>query len=64
MTKRKKSPNNSEFLTVGQVASLMQVREVTVRLWLQRKLLRGVKIGHGWRVHRSAIEEYSQGKNS
>lgn len=36
----------------------MQVREITVRLWLRRKLIRGVKIGHSWRIPREAIQEF------
>ncbi len=54
-------PNNAEFLTPSQVAVLFQVREITVRLWLRRQLIRGVKIGHTWRVPRAAIDEFRNG---
>lgn len=47
------------YLTPRQVAELFQVRELTVRLWLRRRLLKGVKIGHLWRIPRRAVEEFS-----
>lgn len=52
-----KTPNSSEFLTPAQVAVAFQVKEATVRLWLVRKLIRGVKIGHTWRVPRTVLDE-------
>ena len=56
------SLSNLQFLTPRQVAAVYQVKEVTVRTWLRRKLIKGVKIGHSWRIPRSAIEEEG-GKN-
>ena len=56
------SANLPEFLTPKQVAVIFQVREVTVRLWLHRRLLKGVKIGGSWRVSRKSIEEFESGK--
>lgn len=53
------SPSKPEFLTVRQTADLFQVREVTVRRWIERRLLRAIKIGHDWRIPRSAIEEFT-----
>ncbi len=52
------APAGVEFLTPVQVAFLMQVKEITVRLWLRRKLIRGVKIGHSWRIHRSEVDRF------
>ncbi len=34
----------------------MQVKETTVRLWLRRGLLRGVRIGHSWRVPQESLD--------
>ena len=51
-------PSSLEFFTPKEVAEIFKVREITVRLWLRRKLIRGVKIGHTWRIPRSAIEEF------
>jgi excisionase family DNA binding protein len=56
-----KIPSNAEFLTPAQAARVFQVREITIRLWLRRKLLRGVRIGHSWRIPRAAIEEFKNG---
>jgi excisionase family DNA binding protein len=50
-----------EFYTIEQAARLFQVRDATVRLWLRRKLLRGVKLGRDWRITREAIEEFKSG---
>jgi excisionase family DNA binding protein len=46
-------------MTVEQVAELMQVRDTTVRLWLQRKILKGLKIGHSWRIPRKSLDEFT-----
>jgi excisionase family DNA binding protein len=60
MVSMEQAPSNfPEFLTPQQAARSFQVRETTVRLWLQRGLMRGVKIGHTWRIPRSAIEEFA-----
>ena len=41
----------SAFLTVRQISDRLQVRTDTVRMWLQRGVLRGVKLpGGDWRV--------------
>ncbi len=56
-----KIPNNAEFLTPAQVGEIFQVKEMTVRLWLRRKLIRGVKIGHSWRISRVAVDEFKTG---
>ena len=53
-------PSNLEFLTPKQASLIFQVKEITIRLWLQRGLIRGVKIGHSWRIPRSAIEEFDK----
>lgn len=45
-----------QYLTPKQVATLFQVKETTVRLWLRRGLLRGVQVGRSWRIPQSAIE--------
>jgi excisionase family DNA binding protein len=52
-------PSKPEFMTVEQVAELMQVRDTTVRLWLQRKILKGLKIGHSWRIPRKSLDEFT-----
>jgi excisionase family DNA binding protein len=45
-----------EFLTPRQVAALLQVKEVTVRLWIRRGLLKGIKIGaKEWRISKHEV---------
>ncbi len=55
----KKLSELPEFLTPKQVAVLFQVKERTVTHWLRNGLMRGVQIGHTWRIPKRAIEEYS-----
>jgi len=48
----------TEFLTVQDVASILQVNEVTVRRWLKSGKLEGVRAGSRlWRIHRSQLDE-------
>lgn len=43
----------------GEVAAMFGVTQATVRIWLNEKTLRGVKIGRGyyWRIPESAVKE-------
>lgn len=55
-------PSKPEFFTPEQVAGMLQVKETTVRLWLRRGLLRGVKIAHTWRISRTEIDRFDKGE--
>ena len=55
---KKQTPSSLEFYTPEQVAQIFQVKETTVRLWLRRGLLKGIKAGHSWRIPRRAVEEF------
>lgn len=52
-------PSDAEFLTPEQVARIFQVKETTVRLWLRRGLMRGVKIGHSWRISKTVVDKFN-----
>jgi excisionase family DNA binding protein len=54
-----KQPKTSEYLTCKQLAVIFSVREITVREWLRRGRLAGVKIGKAWRIPRAVIEKLS-----
>jgi len=48
-----------EWLTLREAAEMLRVSEFTLRRWLQRGLIRGVKLPTsraGWRIPRSEIE--------
>lgn len=45
----------SLMLTVKQVAEKMQVKEATVRLWLRRGLLKGIRVGKSWRISQETM---------
>jgi excisionase family DNA binding protein len=43
------------YLTVPQVAELLNAKPATVRSWLRKKRLQGVRIGRDWRIPASAV---------
>lgn len=51
-----------QYLTVKQVSELLMVEERTVRLWLKRGDLKGIKLGNKlWRVSQLDLSEFVQG---
>lgn len=56
------SPPGLPYLTPEQVARIFQVKQTTVRLWLRRGLLTGIKAGHSWRISQSALEAFTKGE--
>lgn len=53
-----RQPEDERLLTVDEVAAMLRVRPVTVRVWLRHGKLRGSKIGPKlWRVPESAVSE-------
>jgi len=50
----------SEWLTVEQIATRMQVTPETVRRWLRRRELRGVRLSDkaGWRIQGAELDRY------
>lgn len=54
------------YLTVEQVAERLQVRRETVREWLRRGLLPGVRLGDrtGWRIRPSDLERFLDARRS
>ena len=50
---------DKEWLTLKEAAEALRVSEFTIRRWLQRGLIRGVKLPTaraGWRIPKSEIE--------
>lgn len=47
------------FLTTGQVAEIFQVKEFTVRKWINDKDLKAVKIGKSWRIQQSEVSRFA-----
>jgi excisionase family DNA binding protein len=50
-------PSELEFLKVEEVASLLKVKEKTVREWIGRGELEAYKIGKEWRIRRDHLDE-------
>jgi excisionase family DNA binding protein len=49
---------NLEYLTITQVAELLQVIEAAVRAWIFRKQLAAHKVGRLIRISRSDLEAF------
>jgi len=47
-----------QFLTVKEVADLVQVSEGTVRHWIRLRELRAIDLGREWRVIPSDLEAF------
>ena len=52
---------DSTVLTIDEVAPLLRVSSDTIYRLATREELGGRKIGHDWRIPRSAIEPYLRG---
>lgn len=50
--------NNNEFLTVEQVAELLQVHWQTVLNYIKGKKLHAIKLGKGYRIPKESLEEF------
>jgi len=50
--------NNNEFLTVGQVADLLQIHWQTVLNYIKNGKLKAVKLGKGYRIPKEAIDRF------
>lgn len=46
------------LLTVHQVAELLNMRESTVRSWINEGQLRAIKFGRDWRISQRDLEAY------
>jgi excisionase family DNA binding protein len=50
--------DRDELLEVPQIARYLKVSEVTVYRWCKQGRLPALKLGHSWRVRRSALEDF------
>lgn len=46
----------NELLTTQEVADYLKLSRTTVWRWCKQGKLKAIKVGHGWRIHRSEIE--------
>jgi len=49
---------SDELLGVPEIARYLKVSEVTVYRWCKQGMLPCLKLGHSWRVRRSALEDF------
>jgi excisionase family DNA binding protein len=47
-----------ELLTLQEVARLVKVHPHSVRRWIKRRLLTGIKVREQWRVRRADLEAF------
>jgi excisionase family DNA binding protein len=55
-------PLAPSFLTVGEVSSTLRVSEKTVRRMIERRELRGFRVGGQVRVQRDSLVAYLQAR--
>ena len=53
-----------KFLTVRDVADLLQVGEVTVRHWIRDGELRAIDVGREWRIAPGDLEQFVERRAS
>lgn len=49
--------DQSEFLTVSQIAKRLSMSPQTVRTWIEEGMLRGIRVRKVWRVPRADFEQ-------
>lgn len=49
---------DEKYYTPNEIAKKYNVKEGTVRKWLYRGDLKGIKLGGLWRIPESALEEF------
>ena len=55
---------NSQFLTVAEVAAELNVNETTLYSWLRLGTLRGYRMGSLWRIARTDLDAFvASGRN-
>ena len=47
-----------ELLTVKEVAEILRITDRAMRERLRRGEIKGVKIGHNWRIEKQALDDY------
>ena len=50
--------NNNEFLTVEQVAELLQIHWQTVLNYIKGGKLKAVKLGKGYRINKQELDNF------
>lgn len=50
--------DEKKLLSVKDIASMLQLKETTVREWVRKGKIKGLKFGHQWRFRISDIEEW------
>ena len=51
---------NNEFLTVEQVAELLQVHWQTILNYIKSGKLKAIRLGKGYRIEKSEIDKFVQ----
>jgi len=50
-----------EYLSPVEIAELLGIAEGTVREWLRRGELKGIKVGRQWRIKRDILDKFLEG---
>lgn len=49
-----------KLYTVEEVANVLNVPINTVRIWLRKGILKGIKLGKYWRVKEAQLQEFTK----
>lgn len=52
--------NLDKLYTVEEAASILNVHVNTVRIWLRKGTLKGVKVGKYWRIKENQLNEFTK----
>lgn len=52
--------DNEKFYSPSEVAKMYNLKEETVRKWLYRGHIKGIKLGRLWRIPESSLQEFIQ----
>jgi len=58
------SPQQQSFLTPQEVSELLRVSVYTVRRWIKDGNLPAYKVGRGWRISETEIDEWLRNNQS
>lgn len=48
------------YYTPEEVAAIFKVKPMTVREWLRNGLLKGIKVGHSWRISEASLKKFEE----
>lgn len=60
--REKKIPPAQRFLSITEVARMLNVSYVTIKRWIEKEGLPALRVGRLWRVEKGDLEEWLESK--